>query len=284
MIKLKFKGSGSFPIRSGWFEKTLYVLNENRGKNIFANKSGGYYLGVGANMVASIRYWLNAAGIYDSKTAELTSFGSLISERDKYFENINTWWLIHYNLVSNLIDCPVFYSVFNKIDEREIGKDDLRKRIKLFLDDYSLSGTKAGYIDDDLSVFLRSYTVDDSDMEKSPEDNTICPLSYLDLVEKENNIIRKNQPVAEKLNYKVVYYSLIKAFSDRTASDFTIDEALTVDNGPGRVFNLDRYSMLVYIEEMSKHDLVTFSRTAGLDAVYFNKKKSLEDALKDIFE
>lgn len=46
------------------------------------------------------------------------------------------------------------------------------------------------------------------------------------------------------------------------------------------LFNLDKNGYLQYLEEMQRSGLVTINKTAGLNAVYFEKKLSL----RDIFE
>ena len=78
MKKLRLKRHGSFSIREGWFEKAINAVNENE-KSVFGKTNGIAILGVGSNMVASIRYWLNTAGIIDSNS-RLTGFGNLLAK------------------------------------------------------------------------------------------------------------------------------------------------------------------------------------------------------------
>ena len=56
MSNLKFKRNESFYIRDGWFQKALHVLATNN-ENIFSGIKGVDLLGIGANMVKSLRYW-----------------------------------------------------------------------------------------------------------------------------------------------------------------------------------------------------------------------------------
>lgn len=285
MEKYRFKGSESFAIRQGWFEKALYIFHEKNSKNVFSNKDGVYYLGVGANMVLAIRYWLNAAGIYNTKAAKLTDFGNMIFEKDPYLEKTATWWLVHYNLATNINECPIFYSIFNGVDISSKNKESLVNDIKKYFKEQRSYDVNPKYVEDDLSVFLKSYCVDDEEICKNPEENTTCPLTALGLFEKtENECYGKKKPSKNNLTYKIIYYSLLNVYNKQTDLNFTIDGALSIEKGPGKVFNLDRHSMLAFVEEMQRHGLVTFNRTAGLNTVYFKEKKSLEDALKDILE
>ena len=62
-------------------------------------------LGVGKNMVASIRYWLKAFGMTDSKGC-LTDLSHYIFDsetgKDPFIEDLATLWILHFHLVYNL--------------------------------------------------------------------------------------------------------------------------------------------------------------------------------------
>ena len=62
---LKFKKNESFYIRDGWFDKAINTIYESE-ENIFAKNNGIINLGIGANMVKGLRYWLRASGIISS--------------------------------------------------------------------------------------------------------------------------------------------------------------------------------------------------------------------------
>ena len=58
----KLKGHEKFPLREGWINKGLSVAKE-KGTHIFLESQGPDMLGVGTNMVKSIRYWMQACGL-----------------------------------------------------------------------------------------------------------------------------------------------------------------------------------------------------------------------------
>ena len=64
----------------------------------------------------------------------------------------------------------------------------------------------------------------------------------------------------------------------------SIDELLKVDNSPAKLLNLDKNLINEYLDEMKRNGLVIINRTAGLNMVYFQKKLSLEDIMKEYFE
>ena len=72
-ITYKFSGHESFPCKSLWLKKGYdFVV----GGNDFNSPDAVITLGVGKNMVASIRYWLRAFGVTDNDT--LTKLGNYL--------------------------------------------------------------------------------------------------------------------------------------------------------------------------------------------------------------
>src|SRR5271154_7023878 len=100
----RISGHESFPCRYTWLPKAMRGLREN--PRLFSEEVDAMVgLGVGKNMVRSIRFWSQVAGM-----ATATSKGgghlptkigtALLGERglDPFLEDIRTLWLIHWNL------------------------------------------------------------------------------------------------------------------------------------------------------------------------------------------
>ena len=97
-MKFTFSGHESFPCKSLWLKKGYdFVLSGKK----FSDPSAVIDLGVGKNMVASIRFWLRAFGI--TLNDNIVWLGNYILNendgKDKYLEDIATLWLFHFNLV-----------------------------------------------------------------------------------------------------------------------------------------------------------------------------------------
>ena len=120
-VKFKLKGHESFHLREGWLRKGM--KNIHKDKKFFSNEDTTDVLGVGSNMVKSIRYWLKACGLTAEEMGEgnkriqlLTEgFGKTIFQKDPYFEDIFSLWLIHYKLVTNKESCTSWYLFFNEL-------------------------------------------------------------------------------------------------------------------------------------------------------------------------
>ena len=270
----KFKKNESFYIRDGWFEKALNTIADDN-EYVFSKNNGPRYLGIGANMAKSLKYWFQASNLavsISSKTI-LTETGESIFKYDRYFESDFTWYLIHYNLCSNRFECPIFYSFFNS-NIKKINKNDLVAfLVETITDDEQ--EIKQNYIEDDLSVFLKSYVNDEVNL--NPEDNYICPLSNLKLIKKYGSMIEKEKPFYAKLPSELIYYGLSKIYNYES---FNIEDSYDKENSPYLIFNLDKNAYLQYLEELQRNGLLTINKTAGLNTVYFEKKIELPELFK----
>jgi len=273
----RFKRNETFYIRDGWFGKAINAINENK-RNIFRKNDGVEFLGIGANMVKSLKYWLQAADIIDKKinSNRLTDFGKLLNYYDSYLDKSFSWFLIHYFLVTNEFDCEIFWYIFNS-NIKDFKKETMRDTlIKYYLDiDNNL---KEKYIENDFNVFLKSYVIDKNG--GNPEDNYICPLSYLKLLEKRGDIYHKRSPLYNELSYLIVFYALQECFNNKS---FNIEDSLNTTNSPFRIFNLEKNTYLQYLDDIKRHGLITVNKTAGLNIVYFEKKLELKDIFRAYF-
>lgn len=275
---IKFKRNESFYIRDGWFQKAIHSIDESD-VNVFSGINGVDELGIGSNMVKSLKYWLLSSNVIEkgTKRVELTAFGKQLLKKDPYLESSFSWFLIHYFLVTNFPDAPIFNLIFN-FKLNRFSKNDVFKMIKEDLLERKVD-VKESYILDDLNVFLKTYTVEDK--EGDPEDNYICPLSTLRLLEKkQRDCYVLKRPHYGELSYLIVYFSLYNKYTKQ----FDIEEALSCKDSPTHIFNLDKNCFLQYLDEMKKNDLITINKTAGLNTVYLNVKMTIEELMERGFQ
>lgn len=274
-LALKFKKSESFYLRDGWLEKAINAIHNNENINIFSKNNGITILGIGSNMVKGLKYWLQASDIILSTNVktELSNFGNLIYNYDKYIEDNFTLFLIHYKLVKNLQECPLFYGLFNS-DIKSFTKSDL---VKYFDNNFQIEKiqVKKEYIEDDTNVLLKSYVVESKG--DNPEDNYLCPLSGLKLLAQKGDRYIKTKPIYQSLSFLIVYYCLQELYD---CKPFNIEDSLNEFNSPIMLFNLDKNMYLQYLEEIKRNQLITINKTAGLNTVYFEKNLTLEDIFK----
>ena len=273
---IRIKGHGSFYLREGWLTKGLRAVRNDG--YIFSNKEAVDILGVGNNMVSSIKYWLNALKLMESVQGEnrrtqlkLTNLGESIYNNDLHIEERFTLWLLHYKLVTNHKLATSWNLVFNKFDVREFTKDDLfnflnNEYIKLIGEgEFSVKS-----LNDDCTCILKTYYSNDDKL--NPEETLICPLSELKILSKKKTRFGKEIYVREKINMNKLHplnvLYVIKENSEKGKT--TIERLLEDENNISKVFNLDRNEVNEYLDILEKQGYIQINRTAGLNTVYVN--------------
>lgn len=102
----RFSGHETFACRYAWLPKACRALRKDRA--IFADEDRAMVeLGLGKNMVRSLRFWVEAMGVAvplgEGQGFVLTPFAEEVLGRnglDPYLEDPRTLWLLHWNLAS----------------------------------------------------------------------------------------------------------------------------------------------------------------------------------------
>lgn len=281
MQKLRLKRHGSFYVREGWIEKAINIISENEdGKSIFRKEVGVLNLGIGSMMVTSLKYWMVAAEIIDERTSTLTKFGDLLFNYDPYLEYDFSWWMIHQHLVCNFKDSPVFNIAFNYFRKGNFTKDELVDFIQRYIKENNFECGNEKYINDDVSILINTYL---NGKISNPEDNKVSPFAKLGLLKETNeNKYVFSAPRRSKLTFLPVYYCLIKSIEGKDS--INIDDLSQIKNNPMNIFNLDKNSFYVYLNDMKEEGLITINKTAGLNMIYIQNLSDLETIDQDVFE
>ncbi len=107
----RFGGHQSFALRTAWLPKAAQAIRE--GDDVFTDPLRGVVrLGLGKNMVESLRAWVEAYGIATRRGGEwaLTELGEAllgVGGYDRFLEDEQTLWLLHWN-IATLRDNPFF--------------------------------------------------------------------------------------------------------------------------------------------------------------------------------
>ena len=276
--KIKIRGHESFYIRDGWIRKGVMAITEN--PYILSNIYEAIdILGVGSAMVKSIRYWLQAIGLTEEKRGikskryqELTEgFGKVIFEKDQYFEDLGTLYLLHYKLATNKELATSWNLFFNSIKATEMTKyhiEEVLKQLILNIDPQYIVSERS--LSDDCNCILKTYFAEKDDFD-NPEDNMICPFSDLGLIKKINingreEVIYKTIPDKNKLDRLIVLYVIIDNLGEKTST--TIKSLIEDENNIGKIFNLDKNSVNSYIDILENEGYLRVNRTAGLNTIY----------------
>lgn len=287
--KYKLKGNESFNIREGWLNKGIRAIQDQ--PDIFSSGNAADVLGVGTKMVKAIRFWLLASSLAVERinrnarrTLHCTmNLGDIVMEYDRYFEDIFTLWIIHYNIVKRDDMCTVWSLFFNNFSADEFTKskmvDSMAEEFKKYFE-----STRSVYnsIEDDCLSILKMYNVVSSEENIDPEDNTSSPFSELGLIKRsdtDKSKYLKLRPLFDKLDRHVVLYIMVDNLaSDRNSVSF--DALINDPNNVGKVLNLDRNLLNEYLDQLKQDGYITVNRTAGLDMVYFNDVPTPAEVLR----
>jgi hypothetical protein len=183
--QFRFSGHETFACRFAWLPKA-YRFAKELPDQWSDDERAMVELGIGKNMVRSLRFWASAAGLVVNKSGkpEVTEFGELIfgpGGLDPYIEHPTTPWIIHWKFASNP-DVPLFswHFMLNKWPFPEFSRSDvlaaLRKETGRMGFDHS-DITLAQHLD----VFMHSYLPSRTNV--SLEDSLEGPLTDLALVQ-----------------------------------------------------------------------------------------------------
>ncbi len=279
--KIRIKGHEKFPLREGWLTKGLYAASDN--PKIFNESSAPDVLGVGTNMVKSIRYWMQAFCLLEKSgnSEKISELGNVILDKDIYFEDVFSLWLLHSNISKNINTATSWYVFFNRFDVEEFEKEDVVKHLCTEIS--SLAGQKVleNSVKDDVDVLLNMYSRF-NDAHDDPEDKNQSPLSVLGLIKKSENIYSKVQPDIRKIREDLILYELSCLLYENESK--SIDEIVMGNNGIGRIYNLSRVAANSYLEKLDDKGYIRLDRTAGLDMVYKRDIPSSIEIIKEHYK
>ncbi len=182
-----FANHESFHLRYGWLKKAYNEVLKNPG--IFVSDDASIRLGVGKNMVRSIRFWALSCKVMETgpknSQIQVTRIGDAIfRERrglDPYLEDPQTLWLLHWLLFAPPCRIPVWWIIMNEFPAANIRTGDLTESVQnriLNMSEWNTPSSKS--IKKDVDVFVHTYTTDQGTM--SMEDYLDCPFRQMRMV------------------------------------------------------------------------------------------------------
>lgn len=285
MSNMKFRAHETFFIRKGWLSKGMKSVIRNPNVFMGLNKDCDQKLnpmdelGIGANMVKALRYWLQVVGLTEERLEEgrkkqyLTELGMLIYDNDPYIEETGTLCLLQHQLTTNKKLATAWYYFFNVFSLRSFTKDDFITSLKGYItvegEDVSVRS-----LEDDFNCIINTYISREKSVSTraiSPENNIDCPLGELELVESDNKIVKtyKKKNVSKTALPSMISLALITSWANGK-KEVQIGSLLNSDKSIGRVFNLDTISLSSLLFELEAGGYLKVIRTAGLDVVRIN--------------
>ncbi len=302
----RISGHESFACRYTWLPKAVRGLKDN--SKLFSDDEKAMVdLGVGKNMVRSIRFWAQVAGVMDTPSRgmghSLSGFGrALLGEggHDPFLEDLRTLWLIHWNLSTDTKTPLLAWDfLLNRWQEPELVPSVIIKTLHkeaARLDD----GLSAVTIDQHWDTFLHTYVRTRGRKGEIQEDNLDSPLTELELIVRvgerlgDGNGGRAESVYAFRREEKpditpeLFVYSLNDFWNKRHPMESTLSfrEIAHGHGSPGQIYKLPEEDVRARVERLAEqtNDCFTYVESALLQKVQRNERRESLDLLNDIFD
>lgn len=293
--KYTFSGHDSFQCRLLWLKKGYDFLNTNHS---FNEDGAVISLGVGSNMVRSIRYWMRAFGLTNendvlSELAHLI-FGGQNGEDplDPFLEDETTLWLLHYHLVKTMYASTyqIIFSELRKI-KIEFTKEDFLSFVKIKSNELSFNVSENS-VGDDFGVFTKMYLRGDGS--KDREDSFSGILTELNLL---NYFVRVKEDTQKRESVNVYYLEptdrdeipeeliLYCLLENKEFGDSISINTLEIDaNSPSTIFAMTRAGLFNKIKALTaKFPFIVYTEQAGIRELQFRQKPNPIEILKQYY-
>ena len=284
LTKFTFSGHDSFQCRQLWLKKGYDFVISNKS---FTDEDAVVKLGVGKNMVSSIRYWMKAFNIIDNKDNP-TEFGKRLlddSGYDPFLEDEASIWLLHYQLIKNGL-ASTYSIIFNEFRKEKIlfNKESFVNYLKRIKEGESSLNFNENTVSDDFVVFVKMYQ--NVFNNKDVEDSFSGILSEIDLLKTvgkgkdEQYQIENNE--RDNLPNAVLLYTIIE---NPNYGDSISLNSLEFDyNSPGTIFCLNRPGLVQKIQEIvSENKGIYYTDHAGVKELQFKNKPNSYSILDNYY-
>ena len=279
-----FSGHETFVFRYTWLKKAVDAVWAN--PRVFAQEDAIVTLGVGKNMVRSIRHWGLATGVLEEEPKsrgtqmKVSRFGAfLFGDQtspgvDPFLEDPNTLWLLHWNLIFSSERSTTWQWAFNRFPSNEFTREGLLQSVEDESRRLNFAPPSESTLKRDIEVFVRTYLSSRRTRSLALEDSLDCPLTELGLLEELSvaSLLKIRRGPKSTLSNFVFAYCLLE-FWDRVApgvNSLAFSEVAYAQSGPGTVFKLDENSLMERLDglQVLTSGVLGYTETAGLKQLY----------------
>lgn len=256
--------------------------------NSFTDIDAVAKLGVGKNMVSSIRFWLRAFGL--TKADELQPVAKYIFDsengRDPFAEDLNTLWLLHFLLISSEV-ASLYNLLFIEYqrEKKEFSKQELQLFIKRKC---SVPEQKNVYNENtvrkDIGVLMKNY-VAPKDLRTIEDFSSL--LIALDLIVDTGKLSANNEPLytfkisdSSDVASEIILFSLIRMKGTERTVSFDTLQQLSLIFGMSATTLID----LIRTLEVTFSNTLVFTDNSGIKNVQFLRDIDEKEALNHYYD
>ncbi|RUL46530.1 DUF4007 family protein [Lysinibacillus antri] len=276
----------TFYLRQQWLTKGLIEVEKNH--RFFYDPEHFEILGVGKNMAKSIRYWLNATQLTEDKKSTktevvMTDLAKLIFQYDPYVKTRYTLYILHYLLVTEKNEASAWYWFFNIFNERVFTKQLLLEKLEQWVKENFEKEVSINSLKRDVDCLIQLYTAKEYS-NQTPEDVIKSPFESLGLVHQTTGSYYVKSESAYNLMANILYITLLKYSEKHNKKEVSLNDLINGEELWGKVFNLNRDTIVEYLDEVRKYYPIIFTRTNRLDVIRLNTEQSWLEEMKVAYE
>lgn len=285
MNKFFFSGHEKFHCRHFWLKKGYDFLQEGRR---FQDGDAVVALGVGKNMVNSIRYWLKSFDLVDENEQSNTLAHDLFGEngKDPYLEDEGTIWLLHYLLVTKA-NASIYWLFFNEFrrEKIEFTKNQLFRFLTRKCEEENFS-VSLNTLQTDIDVFLKNYLRPKRESQNIEDDfsGLFIDLDIVQEFEQTNSILWYTGKSEDRgsIPVEIILYSIL---DQESGSSVSFHKLLHGRNSIGVVYAMNADGLMKKIHEITTKfsDIIVFKDDAGTRELQFKEKPSKEELLNTYY-
>lgn len=283
-ITPSFSGHQTFPFRYTWLKKGIDAVTKD--PTVFSSEDASVTLGVGKNMVASIRHWCQISDLIRTDTHQRgrfvpTDFGKTIFDNkdgfDPYLDDPATLWLIHWRIATNMNQATAWYWAFNILRGNQFTPRTFAREVYKWAQQQkqSMRPVSDNTLQRDVNCFIRTYCQSRANANTTITEETFdCPLVELNLIAElaDGDGYEFQRGNKETLPIEVVAWALCTFWKNHFSwsNSLSFSHLMYTPSSPGRVFRLDEDTMTIYLEKLEQHTdgVLHYSETTGLKEVY----------------
>ena len=235
-------------------------------------------LGVGKNMVGSIRFWYKAFGLNkESKTRWIADFLFGEQGRDLYMEDAGTLWLLHYLLVSTgeATLYQWFFTDFQR-KKKQFKKTDVVSYVKArMLDAGKLSQLNENTVGKDVGVLLQNYCAPRNAKNNEDYSSLLLDLNLLTVIGKDEFAF--NEEGRAQLPPDIFFFTVL--MEKGTDASVTFEDTL---RRIGLIYCMTELDIINCLKEIAEKysDVVVYSDIAGVRQLFFTNEVEPAEILK----
>lgn len=259
----------TFYLRQQWLTKGLTEISKN--SRFFFEPEHFEILGVGKNMAKSIRHWLNVTQLMEEKRSTKTEFvmtdlAKIIYQYDRNIKSKFTLYILHYLLVTEKNEASTWYWFFNVFNENVFTKQMLVEKLEQWVKENFEKEVSINSLKRDVDCLIQLYIAKEYS-NQTPEDVIKSPFESLELVRQTQGSYLVKAQTHDNLFTNVLYITLLKYMDKHNIREVSLNDLVNCEELWGKVFNLNRDTIIEYLEEIQSSYPVIFTRTNRLDVI-----------------